>query len=404
MYFNKKKYRTPAFACSEIGLVHSLGLADIPVYSGSFFKDNPALYSRFTQKKFHFTTYENHRFIDELCEYGENIPSKPVLFSDDDRALLLISQNRERLQQYYRFILPDNSTVEKILDKRKFCHLCTEEDLPSPLSFDISSKQELDNVINKIPFPCIVKPAHKEDWWEHDFTEIMGSYKKAYKCKSPEDLKKLYKKLLQINSKVVIQEFVQGGDEHLYSINLFVGEHGDIKGQFIAQKRRIYPITAGTGCYVVIVEDSEMLNMAVEVIQKLNLKGLLNVQFKRDIRNGKPRLMEIHVRNSFWSFLGAAAGVNLAKLYYEYITETENNSTTKGNEENLVPKIGTKFFDVEKDIKAFWQYRKAGELTFSDWIKSYQGDYVLGGHLLSDPIPSIMCCMFIFGRRVGSYK
>jgi len=402
MYLNRKKNKIPAFVCSEIGLVHSLGLAKIPVYSGSFFRDNPALYSRFTDKKFHFTTYEDDRYIEELCNFGKKLSSVPVLFSDDDRALLLISRNRERLQKYFRFMLPDHSMVEKLLDKRKFCHLCTKKELPAPLSFDISSNQELENVIENIPFPCIVKPAHKEDWWKPDFTEVVGSYKKAYKCDSPEEIRSFYKKLLKINNKVVIQEFVPGGDEQLYSINLFVDENGKIKGQFIAQKRRIYPITAGTGCYVVTVEDSNMLDMAKGVIQKLNLKGLLNIQFKRDTRTGKPRLMEIHVRNSFWSFLGTAAGVNLAKLYYEHLTNYKKNKSP--NEKTIIPKSGVKFFDLEKDIKAFWQYRKAGEITFRDWIKSYCGDFVVGGHLFSDPIPTIMGPFFIFSRKLSARK
>lgn len=405
MLFNKGMESTnkiPAFACSEIGLVHSLGMADIPVYAGSFFKDNPALYSRFTNKRFQFNTYEDYSYIEKLCHYGKKMSLKPVLYSDDDRALLLISRNRDRLQKYFRFMLPDNSVVEQLLDKRKFCHLCTEKNLPAPVSFDISSMQDIDSVITKIPFPCIIKPAHKESWWKPDFTNIMGPYKKAYKCDSPKELKNLYKKLLQIDNNVVIQEFIPGGDELLYSVNLFVDDSGTVKGHFIAQKRRIYPITAGTGCYVVTVNEPELLDTTKKVIKNLKLKGLLNIQFKRDIRTGEPRLMEIHVRNSFWSFLGTAAGVNLSKLYYEYLTEDE--SSKKAHKESLVPKIGVKFFDLEKDVKAFWQYRKKGELTFRDWMNSYRGDFVIGGHMLSDPIPTIMCCLFIFSRRLGARR
>ncbi|MDX1587096.1 MAG: ATP-grasp domain-containing protein [Balneolaceae bacterium] len=390
----KQRYTIPALACSEIGLVHSLGEAGIPVYSGSFFKDNPALYSRFTKNRYFFSRYDKEEYIDQLVELGKSLDQRPVLYSDDDRAILLISRHREKLKPYYRFLLPDKEIVEKILDKRLFCHLCNDHELPAPVSYEVSSVEEMELVIADLPFPAIVKPAYKQDWWHPDFEKIVGPYKKAYTCNNPDELRELYNKIARIDSRAVVQEYIPGEDDQLYSVNLYVDEGGSLQGYFIAQKRRIYPITAGTGCYVVTVDDKEMKETALEVIKKLNLRGLLNIQFKKDIRNGRPRLMEIHARNSFWSFLGTAAGMNLTAKYYFDLTGQQ-----PGREMEYKP--GVKFFDLGKDIKAYWQYKKEDKLTFKDWFKTYSGDFVVGGHLLKDPKPIVMNAWFLLQRRLN---
>lgn len=390
----KSKYNIPAFSCSEIGVVHSLGLAGIPVLVGSFFRDNPALFSRFARDKYFFSCYDKSTYIDELCAYGKLFKEKPVLYSDDDRALLLISEHRERVAKYYRFLFPEKEMVARILDKRMFGELCREKNLPAPASFDISSKADLLRVIDEIPFPCIIKPAHKENWWGDKFKTIVGQYKKAFRFDTPDALIAFYDKVLKVHPEAVVQEYVPGEDDQLYSVNMFVDQGGQLQGYFIAQKRRIYPISAGTGCYIITVKDEEIINTAMDVARRLNLVGLLNIQFKRDTRDGRPRLMEIHIRNSFWSFIGTAAGMNLSSLYYFALTGQTPDKKPQYKEE-------VKFFDLAKDIRAFLQYRRAGKLTLREWLHTYKGDFVIGGSLLNDPKPIIMNLLFMLRRRLS---
>lgn len=397
LFTNTNTLDIPALSCSEIGLVHSIGKAGIPVYAGSYFKDNPALHSKFTHKKVLFDRYDKKEYINQLCEFGEQLDYRPVLYSDDDRALLHISRYREKLSKYYRFLLPDHEIVKKILDKRLFVHLCKEYDLPAPKSFEVGSKEELDRAASELPFPVIIKPAYKQDWWHDDFEDTVGPYKKAYKSESPEELKQQYEKISKINKRAVVQEFIPGSDDQLYSVNMFVNENSEWEGYFLAQKRRIYPITAGTGCYVVTVEDEDIINTAREVTQRLGLQGLVNIQFKKDSRTAEPRLMEIHTRNSFWGYLGTGAGINLPALYYYSLTG-------KVLPENRNYEKGFKYIDIGKDIKAFLEYNKNDKLNWKEWIQTYNGNFVVGGMLIEDPIPILMNFWYILLRRLPVNK
>ncbi|HET8864926.1 MAG TPA: ATP-grasp domain-containing protein [Gracilimonas sp.] len=396
---NTKNNLPPVLACSEIGVVQCLGKAGIPVHSGSFFNDNPALYSKYVSRRVPFSTYTSEKFIDELCEYGKSIDQKAVFISDDDRAILLFSEHRERLEPYFHFLMPEKKMVEGVLDKRKFCNLSREYGLPSPVSFFFSTEKEYEEIKNDIPFPCIIKPAFKQDWWDSSFLEIVGEYKKAYTLNNLKELDELYAKLKRVSPRAIIQEFIPGDDDHLYSLNMYVNKDGELKGIYIAQKRRIYPIGAGTGCYVVTVHEEEIVKQTINMVKKLNFKGLVNVQFKKHSVTGEPKIMEIHVRNSFWNYLGAAAGMNLAALYYKDLTGSDINYTSP--ETPVSYKKNVAFMDLGKDIKAFLQYKRAGQLTFRDWASTYKGDFVTGGNLVNDPLPIIKNIEFILKRKIA---
>lgn len=390
----KRNHSTPALVCGEIGLVHSLGIEGIPVFAGSNVEKNTAFYSRYAKGTIRVPDYETERFIETLCEFGANRPHKTVLITDDDQAALAISRNREKLENDFLFLLPDRKTVETIQDKYLFHKKAKELDLPVPVSYMVSSLEELDSIHSELIFPCILKPVNKEDWWHKSFQEQVGPYQKAFRCSSREELYETYKKIFLIHPKVIVQESIEGKDDQHYSVNMYINHQGDTKGCYAYQKIRMCPPGAGRGSFFMTVQEQEILEKAREVAAKLGMKGLVNIQFKRDIRSGALKLIEMEPRLSVSNFLGPAAGANLAASYY-YDLVGEN-----------VPSIeeyrtGVKYSDLFRDIKAFFQYRKQGRLSFIEWLQSYKRNVVCNGHMFKDPWPILMSIWFIISKRFG---
>ncbi|WP_445665953.1 carboxylate--amine ligase [Fodinibius sp. AD559] len=387
--------RTPALVLGEIGLVQNLGRAGIPVIVGSEIRDNPSLHSRYTRGQVFFSDYRSPKFIEELCDFGRSLSQKAVLFSDDDHAILNIAKHQDQLEPYYLFSFPDPERVEKLLDKQLFCELIEQYDLPAPRSITLSSVKELnEKPVEKLQFPCVIKPSFKQAWWGKDFDSKVGDYQKAIKCKSYEELVNLYRDLAEINPHVVVQEFIEGGEDQIYSVNMCVSNEGRLDGYFIAQKLRTYPIVAGEGCYITTVEDPEMIEMTMDIVRLLELRGLLNIQFKRDQRTGKPVLLEIHTRNSVWSYLGTAAGANIAALYYQLLT---GNKILE--QRDYVP--GVRFIFIEKDLKAFIQNLRVKQVPIGTWMRTYFQKFILGGFSWNDPMPAVMKLWFIMRRRLA---
>src|SRR5699024_10302219 len=122
-------------------------------------------------------------FIDELCSFGKSLKHKAVIFSDDDHAILNISQHQERLKKYFLFEFPSPFKVKKLLDKQLFCEIVERYNLPAPKSVTISSIEEMAvKSISDFNYPCIIKPSFKQAWWNSEFDTKVGEYQKAIKC------------------------------------------------------------------------------------------------------------------------------------------------------------------------------------------------------------------------------
>ncbi len=382
----------PALVIGGIGIVRNLGEEGIPVYTGSDIRENHILYSRYSKKKVFFSDMQGRKFVDELIAFAKEEGRKLMFFSDDDRAILTFSQHQEELRPYYFFTFPSAEMVDSILDKRKFATLAGNLDLPVPWSLAPKSMADLERLLPQITYPCIIKPAHKEDWWSPKFAGLIGAYRKAIACHSREELLEYFPKVLQVGPNVLLQELVEGDDSQLYSINMYYDRDSNLKGYYSAHKHRTYPIHAGQGCCVETVKDEEILRISMETALKLRMVGLCNMQYKRD-KHGRLKIMELHIRNSVWSYLGKASGMNL--YYYAYLDQQGLPYPYPQDYQT-----GVKFIDLKRDIKALLAYRKTGEWTLMQGIRSWKGKVVF--HILNftDPLPFFADLWFELVQRM----
>ncbi len=386
----------PALVIGGIGIVRNLGEEGVPVYAGSDIARNHIFHSRYVRKRVMFTDFNSPVFVDELIAFAKSQGRKLMFFSDDDRAILTFSQHQEKLGEHYYFNIPPAGTVDAILDKRKFSDLAQELGLPVPWSFAPKSLEDLRRESGRITYPCIIKPAHKEDWWTPKFRRTFGFYRKMLECRSQEELFSLFEKILAINPNPLLQELVEGDDSRLYSVNLYYDREFRLKGFYAAHKHRTYPIHAGQGCLVESVKDDAIMDVARDVARKLRLNGLCNIQFKKDPR-GVMKIMEIHVRNSVWSYLGKASGMN---LYYMAYLDQQGVAGPHPTDY----RAGVKFIDIKRDLRAILAYRKTGEWTLGQSLRSWRGERVY--HILNwtDMRPFFADTWYEILDRIGGAK
>lgn len=389
----------PVLTLSEIGLVHSLGRAGLPVVAGTFFDGNVALRSTYVSDQVRFAPYDSPRFVEQLLELASTRSTPMVLMSDDDRAILAVSRNRSLLAPHYRFELPDARLVDRVYNKSAFIGLCREKGLPAPAGMAVDSPDDLERAVREMPFPLVVKPPYKEYWWRSDFEREVGPYKKALLAETPAELRALYSNVARIHPSVLLQEYVPGGDDAHYSVNLLMGADGEPASLFMARKHRVHPVGAGVGCLIQILPAHDELEAATrDVCSRLELRGLVNIQFKQHAQTGEFKLIEIQFRNSTWGYIGTAAGRNLPALYYAGLTGALEP-----------PMAGTlpplKLIDPGKDVKASLRHIRDGRLTPADWIRSYSGPKIYHGMLAADPVPALLSVWNLAARRAkgGAY-
>jgi D-aspartate ligase len=299
-----------AVVLGEIDLVRALHIGGVRCAVAASPGD-PARYSRAVShvlERVH-PARDPEGMLARLLEFARAQPEPPVLFFDGDWDLLLVSRERERLAGAFRFAIADPALVESLVDKSRFRELALTHDLPVPPSQLLpaggSAPSDLD-----LRFPLVVKPlTRRRATWQ-----TLASTK-AVPVDSVPDLERVVAQLGGDGVDAIAQEAVPGGEDRIESYHVYVDAAGAIVGEFTGRKLRTLPRQYGYSTALVITDQGDVRDLGRSVIEKIGLRGVAKLDFKR-APDGRLWLLEVNPRFSLWHHPGAVAGVNLPLMVY----------------------------------------------------------------------------------------
>jgi len=354
---------------ADLGVVRALGERGVPVYLATNDFSTPVNRSRFVRGRFAFPDRaqpEAERVL-ALTAIGRQFAHRPVFFSTGDSSLLLFSRHRGEFEPFFRHHLARTDLLEELNDKRRFAKFAQEQELVVPASLVPDSLDALKAGLHRLRFPVMVKPAEKKYWDKHpEIQRIVGGDFKGVRVATPDELVSLYEALTPYDNRVVIQEYIEGRDEEIFSLHIFIDRNGVPRGWFTGQKIRTYPIHRGVGCFQLSVINRDVYRVGLEALQKIRYTGHAIVQVKRAPYRGTFLIMEINCRYSTWNYLHTRAGVNEPYMAYRDSLGLEVHVAAEQIE-------GARWIDAENDIRAFSAYRRIGEWTTLAWLRTYVG-------------------------------
>lgn len=340
----------------DMDLVRPLGLArirSILVYPPG----SAAVHSRFVLKDLSWEdswedsdTGDEHR-IAALMRFGTAQPEKPVLFYQQDAELLLVSRHRKWLAQAFRFVIPEPTLVEDLVDKARFQALAEDLHLPVPSTRLIHPESAQPDEID-LHFPVIIKPLRRTHSW--DF--VGGSYK-ALLIEKPDRLHELWPHLMESNTDLLVQEAIQGPENRIESYHVYVDGGGTVAAEFTGRKIRTLPSTCGHSTALETTDAADVAGLGQEIVQKLDLRGVAKLDFKRDPA-GDLHLLEINPRFNLWHHLGAVAGVNIPALVYADLAGLPRPPVSKA-------RAGLRWCKPLADLSA----ARACNMPFHSWLR-----------------------------------
>jgi predicted ATP-grasp superfamily ATP-dependent carboligase len=307
---------------------------------------------------------------------------RPVLFPVAEADVGFIARHRELLEEHYRFLIPETATVERAVSKGGHIAWAEELGLPMPRTVAASDPCGVERACRALRFPVVVKPDSPDSWRSGAGAAALGGAK-ALPVDSPEALRRLYERVASVDPRIVIQEMVVGGDPAHFSYHVLVGADGVTRGEFIGQKMRLAPPHFGVGTFVRSVRDDEILEAGRDVVRRLGYRGVANVQFKRDARDGRPVLLELNPRFSLWVSLGVACGVNLPHLYWKTCMRQPMGGPPGWTS-------GTTWQHLLWDLRSMRTYARDGSVSWPQFARSLGGRRVGALFNPSDPLPGLV--------------
>jgi D-aspartate ligase len=286
-----------------LAAIRSLGRAGIRVLAVDHRPSALGFRSKYAERFVSPDPFEDeHRFVNSIRALGD-----VVVFPTHDDSLNAIARYADDLD--VRTPFPGWDVLERVQSKR------VQLETAQAAGIDIPR-------LDPGTFPVIVKPDRS--------IEFKRRYKRqAFRCETQSELDDALAKTEEFGP--IVQDFVPGGDDTLYTVGSYVGRGGDVLGVFSGRKLRQTPRGIGTCRVGEAVWEQEAVDAALRLLRAFDFHGLSQVEFKRDPRDGSFRLMEINPRLWQWHGLATACGVDLPRIAYaDLVGETPPRAQMNG--------------------------------------------------------------------------
>jgi D-aspartate ligase len=253
---------------------------------------------------------DEQKTIDSVMEVGERYGLKGwVLFPTRDETVAAFSRQRDRLAEFFRVTTPGWDSVRWAWDKKNTYDRAEELGIPVPHTYNPRTEEELAELYSHLPLA--IKPAVKEN-----FFYATGA--KAWRADTPDQLMDLFRKATrQIRpEEILIQEIIPGDGQQQYSYCAFFRD-GEAQSTLVAKRIRQHPREFGRAAtYVETIEFPEIEELSERFLRAINYYGLVEVEFKQDLRDGQFKLLDVNARTWGFHTLGGPAGVDFPYLLY----------------------------------------------------------------------------------------
>lgn len=304
----QKVFITDAGYKHTLGAVRSLGKKGFYVIAGAPGKHAQSFYSKYCNESVIYPDpRDERRFIDFLLEYFQK-NKVDVLLPIGYLATVAISKYKDELLSYTKIPVADYQSMQIASDKYRTMEMARELGIPTP--------REYSSIDDVGTYPIVAKGIYESGQVRY--------------INSAEELNRISL------SNHILQEYIPGEGFGFYA--LF--NKGEVRAIFMHKRIREYPITGGSSTAAESTYDLELKVLGLTLLKALDWHGVAMVEFKKDSRDGKYKLMEINPK--FWGSLdlSIASGVD-----FPYLT------VMMALEGDIQPVL-----DYNRDVKFRWPF------------------------------------------------
>lgn len=363
---------------NALAIARALGRQGIRVYL-AVLRNTGACYTRYAGKIFPIPSKDGAAdYWGELLLASNSASLHgSVIFPCNDDAIEFAAKFRKELENHYILdeSIPDLQLL--LINKRKTMELTRSIGLPTPKFTAVECPADLQKVDGDFKFPLIVKPQQS-----HVFKRFFPD-DKLFIVNSPEELQRRLQQVLQYELKVIISEFIPGPDSLLGSYYTYIDARGNTLFHYTKKVLRRFPKNNGPATYHITDWDPEIAELGLKFFRGINFRGLGNVEFKRDLRDGQLKIIECNPRFTAAHELLVRCGMDTSLILYNHLAGLPLPAV------NSYKQRMTLWFP-SLDYKAYKELKGLKEITFWSWFKSVARPQVFPHFRWFDPLPTVV--------------
>jgi D-aspartate ligase len=356
-----------------LGILRSLGRMGIPVYLVNSNPWVPAFFSRHCHGKFVSNISEStERSVGDLLKIGGNIGRRSILIPTTDDGSVFVADHADALKEWFIFPEQKASLVRSLCSKKEMYYLAKKFKIPTPEAVFPQCKKDVLDFLKTASFPVVLKAIYG---WRlrrgmgnvivRTDRELIDKYDAMENPRKPN---------------LMLQEYIPGGDDAQWMFNAYFNEHSDCLFGITGRKIRQWPVHRGVTSLGICLRNDTVEKTTKEFMKAIGYKGILNIGYRYDARDGQYKVLDINPRiGSTFRLFVDNKGNDVARALYLDVTG-----------QPMIPGVsqdGREWFVEDLDLQSSLLCGLEGNLRFKEWIESYRGLCEAAYFALDDPLP-----------------
>jgi predicted ATP-grasp superfamily ATP-dependent carboligase len=361
--------------CQGLGIARSLGRRGIPV---CLIDDEVSIAraSRFVRDAIRVPGLRTEQaLLDALAlARGKLSLSGWVLYPTREENVASIAANRDELQREFRVPTPGLVSIRHAWDKRDVYGLAEQLSIPVPRTWLPQSAEDVAAI--EVADPVILKPAIKEHFF-------YATHAKAWRANTSAELLAAFRRATEIMpaSEVIVQEMIPGGGEQQYAYCAFFRE-GRPAASMTVRRRRQHPSDFGVAStFVETISLPELAEPSCRFLAAIDYYGLVELEYKRDPRDGVYKLLDVNARTWGYHTLGGPAGVDFPYLLFR--------DQIGAPVEEAHARPGVRWIRLSTDVPNALRDIYTGRLRPGEYLRSLRGVNTEAVFSINDPLPGL---------------
>lgn len=374
---------------AALGIMRSLGSMGVTIYSVDADRRSPGILSRYHNHHFPINYNENNpqTFLNCLFEIGEEIKQPSILIPTSDEISAFVTEYNEQLSRYFIFHKNEPLLIKGLISKEGMYKLAKKHGVPTPLTVFPRNLDDVLAYVEDTAFPVMLKGIHGNR------LEVRTGEKMVI-VRSRDELIKSYMLLEEPNRpNLMIQEYIPGSDDQIYIFNGYFNEKSECIAAFTGRKIRQYPIHVGCASLGECCWNQKVADITIAFMQKLGYKGILDIGYRFDPRDGHYKVLDINPRiGQAFRLFTDENDMDVVRTLYMDLTGQKIYP--------IIPREGRRWVIENYDIISSLHYRSEDTLKLREWLRSFKNLEECAWFNWKDPLPFLMMLSGLLKRSL----
>jgi predicted ATP-grasp superfamily ATP-dependent carboligase len=322
------------------------------------------------------------RYLEWLERDG---PRGAAILPCDDYGVEMIARNRALLEDWgYLPVEGNDDVMLAMLDKERTYELARAADVPCPRTTTARTAAEALAAADGFEMPVGLKPLQSHEWAKHRSEKLLLASDRS-------ELEELCGWAFDYGVPMLMTEVIPGPETALCTYFTHVDDRGEPLFDYTKSKIRQWPKRSGLTCYQVSDRIPGVIEVGRRLVQGIGLRGVAVPEFKHDRRDDRWKLIECNHRFTGSLDLTRHCGIDMARIAYD---RTVGRPVTAPGEY----RTGVTQWNPIEDVRALLDYRRDGELTVPQWIRSVARRQHFPMMRTDDPMPTVASLGTKLGR------